>query len=404
MLTQSQKTLIKATIPVLREHGTALSQHFYHRMLTNHPELKELFNLTHQRSGAQAKALAAAIIAYAENIDEPSVLNPVIRLISHKHVSLHIQAKDYPIVGENLLCSISEVLNISMQDPLIAAWAAAYTQLADILMAAEQKLYQQHLQQHGSWIGWRSFKIVRKHAESKQISSFYLSPVDSAALPSYQVGQYISLRVFVAELGIKQPRQYTLSSSPHSDYFRISVKREDAETDKAAGWVSTTLHRLPEGSELELTAPTGNFFLLDAHKTNVLISAGVGLTPMIAMLDHLITANVAQPIHFIHACRNGQQHAMKSYLQALKRNYPKLKTLIAYEFPDASDLQHTDYDKRGRLDLTHGLAELLPYDADYYLCGPMPFMQLQYQALLARGIPSTQIYCEAFTSGGVAMN
>ena len=131
-MTPQQIELVKATVPVLRENGVALTGYFYNRMLGNNPNLKETFNMGHQRSGAQAQALAGAVLAYAENIEDPSVLLPVVELIAHKHVSLNIQAPDYNIVGENLLHSISEVLSISMEDPLIDAWAAAYGQLADL--------------------------------------------------------------------------------------------------------------------------------------------------------------------------------------------------------------------------------------------------------------------------------
>lgn len=118
-MTPQQIELVKATVPVLRENGVALTGYFYNRMLGNNPNLKETFNMGHQRSGAQAQALAGAVLAYAENIEDPSVLLPVVELIAHKHVSLNIQAPDYNIVGENLLHSISEVLSISMEDPLL---------------------------------------------------------------------------------------------------------------------------------------------------------------------------------------------------------------------------------------------------------------------------------------------
>ena len=137
-MTPQQIDLVKATVPVLRENGVALTGYFYNRMLGNNPELKETFNMGHQRSGAQAQALAGAVLAYAENIEDPSVLLPVVELIAHKHVSLNIQSPDYSIVGENLLHSISEVLNISMEDPLIGAWAAAYGQLADLFISTEK--------------------------------------------------------------------------------------------------------------------------------------------------------------------------------------------------------------------------------------------------------------------------
>ena len=128
MLSTQQLELIKATVPVLRESGVALTDYFYKRMLNNHPELKETFNLGHQRSGGQAKALAGAVLAYAENIENLAVLGDAVSLIVAKHVSLNIQADQYAIVGENLLHSISEVLSVPIDSDLIAAWAAAYGQ------------------------------------------------------------------------------------------------------------------------------------------------------------------------------------------------------------------------------------------------------------------------------------
>lgn len=402
-MTPQQINLVKATVPVLRENGVALTGYFYNRMLGNNPELKETFNMGHQRSGAQAQALAGAVLAYAENIEDPSVLLPVVELIAHKHVSLNIQAPDYNIVGENLLHSISEVLTISMEDPLIDAWAAAYGQLADLFTSTEKAIYEQHQQTQGSWLGWRKFKIAKKVNESEEITSFYLAPVDGGALPKYEAGQYISVRVFVEALGLKQPRQYTLSTSPQTDYLRISVKREDEKGDLASGWVSNTLHGLAEGSEIEVSAPTGNFYLIDSSKRNVFISAGVGLTPMIAMLNQLVTLDMPQPASFIHACRSSQVHAMKQHIQEQKTKFPRLSTFTAYEFPHSGDIIGEDYDVAGRLDLATVDTALLPANADYYLCGPIPFMQQQHQALVARGIKPEQIHSEAFGTGGAGI-
>jgi len=403
-MTPQQIELVKATVPVLRENGVALTGYFYNRMLGNNPALKETFNMGHQRSGAQAQALAGAVLAYAENIEDPSVLLPVVELIAHKHVSLNIQAPDYSIVGENLLHSISEVLNISMEDPLIAAWAAAYGQLADLFISTEKAIYDQHQQTKGSWLGWRNFKIAKKVVESDEITSFYLAPVDGGDLPNYEAGQYISVRVFVPELNLRQPRQYTLSTSPQADYLRISVKREDAKGELAEGWVSNTLHSLAEGSEIEVSAPTGNFYLIDSKKRNVFISGGVGLTPMIAMLNQLVTLDMPQPVTFIHACRSSQVHAMKQHIHDLKAKFPRLSTFTAYEFPNDGDVLGVDYEAIGRLDLASMDAALLPTTADYYLCGPMPFMAEQHKALVARGIPAENIHSETFGTGGVKLS
>ena len=405
MLTDSQRDLVKATVPVLRENGVALTSYFYNRMLTNNPDLKETFNLGHQRSGAQAQALAGAVLAYAENIDDPSVLMPVIEMVSHKHVSLNIQAPDYAIVGENLLHSISEVLEIPMEDDLITAWGVAYGQLADIFIDTEKRIYEEHQKTKGSWLGWRKFTVAKKVPESAEITSFYLKPSDGGAIAPHQAGQYVSVRVMVPELGLKQPRQYTVSDSPQPDYIRISVKREDSKGDQVGGWVSNTLHEnIQEGDEIDVSAPTGNFFLFDSSKKNVLISGGVGLTPMVAMLNHLVSLNMPQPVQFIHACRDGKVHAMKQHLKDLKVEHSQLSTMVAYEFPQDTEVQGEDYDVAGRLDLSTLSEAQLPKDADYYLCGPVPFMQEQHKVLVARGITAEQIHTEAFGTGGVTFS
>src|SRR5688572_32292465 len=110
MLTAKQKELVKATVPILREHGVALTTHFYKRMFKHNPDLKNTFNMGNQQSGKQQTALAMAVLAYAENIDDPTVLTTAVTRIGHKHVSLSIRPEQYNIVGQNLLASISEVL------------------------------------------------------------------------------------------------------------------------------------------------------------------------------------------------------------------------------------------------------------------------------------------------------
>lgn len=396
-LTDKQIELIQATIPTLQQHGVELTRYFYNRMLSNHPELKETFNLGNQRNDAQPQALAKAILAYAQNITKLQNLGDAVSQITHRHVSLDIQPEQYPIVGTNLLHSISEVLNVPMDSELIAAWTAAYQQLADILIKTEANLYQQQEKNHGGWNGWKKFKIVDKQPESSEITSFYLQPADNTPLPTYHPGQYISVRVMVPQLGIKQPRQYSLSDSNHPDYFRISIKKEAADQQHEAGYVSNTLHQHYHiGDEIEVTHPTGTFLLHHTDKSIVLISAGVGITPMIAILNTLAANKNQQHISFIHACRNSDVLAMHQHIIDLQQSMPNLHSYLACENPGAELMA----DKKGRLELSELNNSLLPSDADYYLCGPKAFMHSQYQALRKLHIPQNQIFMELFGTGG----
>src|SRR5215471_12975568 len=160
MLTQRTKDIVKATAPVLAEQGYPIIQRFYQRMFEAHPELKNVFNMAHQEQGQQQQALARAVYAYAENVEDPGSLMAVLKNIAHKHASLGVRPEQYPIVGENLLGAIKEVLGSAATDDIISAWAQAYGNLADVLMGMESELYEQSAAQLGGWTGWRTF-IVR---------------------------------------------------------------------------------------------------------------------------------------------------------------------------------------------------------------------------------------------------
>ena len=140
-MTTEQKQLIKATVPALKEHGLLLTTHFYQRLFTHYPDLKNVFNLDNQQNGRQPTALAMAVLAYAQHIDNPSVLEPALNRIGHKHTSLNIRPEHYSIVGEQLLASISDVLGEAATPQLLDAWAAAYGQLASLMIGIEAALY-----------------------------------------------------------------------------------------------------------------------------------------------------------------------------------------------------------------------------------------------------------------------
>lgn len=396
MLTESQKTIVKATIPVLGEHGVALTSHFYKKMFTENPELKQIFNRGHQEAGKQQHALAGAVLAYAQNIDNPSVLQDALIHIAHKHVSLGIRAEHYPIVGKHLLASIKEILGEAATDQLIDAWGKAYQQLADILIEMETKLYHD-LVQEGAWTGWRSFKITKKEAETDQITSFYLKPVDHGKVPAFHPGQYISVRVYVPEWDLIQPRQYTLSDAPGKDTYRISVKLEEGNAHSPAGQVSNVLHKnYNEGDVIDLAPPGGEFFLDEkSDKPVFLISAGVGITPMVSMLTYLSEQQTRRPVSFIHGTRNSKTHAMYNQINEIIQKNNHIKRITFYSEPGKQDRQ---YDYVGRVDLITVKEEIIP-DAQYYLCGPTKFMQERAMDLKKLGVPAENIYAEAFDTG-----
>ncbi|MEO0002878.1 MAG: hypothetical protein RLZZ22_570, partial [Pseudomonadota bacterium] len=225
MLNDAQRAIVKSTVPLLETGGETLTRHFYRIMLGEFPEVRPLFNQAHQASGDQPRALANSVLMYAKHIDRLEGLGDLPAQIIHKHVALQVLPEHYPIVGACLLRAIREVLGAEIAtDEVLAAWGAAYQQLADILINAEEQVYAATQAATGGWRGARAFRVARKEAESSEITSFYLSPVDGGPVVAHQPGQYIGLRLTVD--GQDQRRNYSLSAAANGSELRISVKRE----------------------------------------------------------------------------------------------------------------------------------------------------------------------------------
>lgn len=396
MLTQETKDIVKATAPVLAEQGYTIIRHFYSRLFQAHPELKNVFNMAHQERGQQQQALARAVYAYAANIENPESLAAVLKNIAHKHASLDVRPDQYPIVGEHLLGAIKDVLGAAATDEILSAWAQAYQNLADTLIRMENGLRDESARRAGGWVSWRSFVVRDKRPESDVITSFVLEPADGDPVANFEPGQYISIAVQVPELGLQQIRQYSLSDAPNGKTYRISVKREDGGP-YPAGYVSSLLHNhVSVGDEVKLAAPYGNFYI-DVNATNpiVLISGGVGLTPMISMLKKALQ-NPPRQVVFVHGARNSAVHAMRDRLRQAVKDYPAFSLIVFYDDPLPGDVQGKDYDHPGLVDVKRIEESILVPDADYYICGPIPFMRMQHDALQNLGVPEARIHYEVF--------
>ncbi|WP_279612147.1 NO-inducible flavohemoprotein [Burkholderia latens] len=396
MLTQKTKDIVKATAPVLAQHGYDIIKCFYTKLFDAHPELKNVFNMAHQEQGQQQQALARAVYAYAENIEDPSSLAAVLKNIANKHASLGVRPEHYPIVGENLLAAIKDTLGDAATDDIISAWAHAYGNLADVLMGMESSLYEQSSERLGGWTGWRTFVVREKRPESSVITSFILEPADGKPVANFEPGQYISVAVDVPDLALQQIRQYSLSDMPNGRTYRISVKRESGG-NYPPGYVSCLLHdHVNVGDEIRVAAPYGNFHI-DVHAKTpiVLISGGVGLTPMISMLKRAIQDPQRQVV-FVHGARNSGVHAMRDRLRETANTYANFNLLVFYDDPLPQDVEGADYDMKGLVDVNAIKGAILLPDADYYICGPVPFMRIQHDALKNLGIHETRIHYEVF--------
>lgn len=236
------------------------------------------------------------------------------------------------------------------------------------------------------WDGFRPLRVSTTHRESPTVLSIRLEPDDHTALPTPLPGQYLTIRIPEAS----DPallRSYSLSGDPGAGHYRISVKREDH------GQVSRWLHaHIEPGSLLEATAPRGDFYLVDDSTPVVLISAGIGATPVLAMAHALAAAHSDRHIWWLHTAHNTQTHAFAAEVTRLIESLPHAQQHVFY----TAGVEAAGIATRGRLNHQSIAALGLPTDATVYLCGPTQFMDDMCEALTAAGIDPAHIHTELF--------
>lgn len=397
MLEQNTIDIIKSTVPVLEQHGEAITKTFYKLMFKNHPELLNIFNHANQKQGRQQKALASTVYQAAKYIDRLEAILPVVTQIAHKHRSLGIKPEHYPIVGEHLLLAIKEVLQDAATEGIIDAWAKAYGVIADAFISVEKGMYEAAENQAGGWKDFKNFKVEKIVQESDCIKSFYFKPADGGEVTNYLPGQYISLKLTnIPGQQFTHIRQYSLSSSPNNEYYRISVKREDEMNGKPAGIVSNYLHNeVHVGDFIEISAPAGDFvFEENNDKSILLLSGGVGITPMLSMLNHLADKN--KQTVFVHAAINGNVHAFSDEVKEIDLKNESITSYICYEKPTILDQKENRFDKEGFITADWLRSIISDKDSIVYMCGPVVFMQAMFEALIEAGIKRENIRYEFF--------
>ena len=244
------------------------------------------------------------------------------------------------------------------------------------------------------WTGLRAFRCVRKEPESADISSFYFEPADGGAAPEFRPGQHVPVQITHSDGGEPLRRAYSLSSRPGERTIRITVKREPP-----SGLASGYMHDHVEvGSAVEMRNPAGRFVLDESSRRPVvLLSAGVGLTPLVSMLDHLVAIGSGRQIWFFHGARSGREHAMRDHLRTVARDHDNVHLHVCYGRPRPEDRRGIDFETEGRLTVDVLRSHLPPDDHDFYLCGPALFMREMAAGLSATGIRPERIRWEAFS-------
>ncbi|MBK4216810.1 pyridoxamine 5'-phosphate oxidase family protein [Paracoccus caeni] len=241
----------------------------------------------------------------------------------------------------------------------------------------------------------RKVRVVAKVPESNRITSFHLEAADGKALPPFKAGQHLPIELQVPGQPERVGRSYSLSGAPDTNSYRISVKHEDH------GIGSGFLHQhVSIGDTFDIHPPSGDFVVPEGDTPLVLISAGVGITPMISIMHEEAARKGARPILFAHVARDGENHAFRAELEALMAASPNIRRLMFYTKPRDTDVHAVDYDRIGRLSADDIIAAERTNGAQYLLCGPGRFLAEMRDGLEGNGVPQDRIHFETFGPGG----
>lgn len=380
MLSSQSFPLIEATLPLVSERMDGITPHFYRRLFQAHPELMDgLFSRSNQRNGKQQTALAGSIVAFAAWLvaNPDSYPEAVLVRIAHKHASLGIIEEQYPIVYKHLFDAIAEDLGDTLTPEIADAWTEVYWLMAHALIKIEKGLYAAQANDK-PWSPWR---ITQKRPAGAGAVTVVLEPADDTAVTPGRPGQYVSVRVSVAD-GLRQVRQYSLSQNAMDTTSRTITTKLDDD-----GEVSPVVNRILDvGAVVEVSNPYGDVVLEQSEGPLILASAGIGCTPSASLLHSLAESQSDREVLVLHAESAPDMWALKQEMTSNVDALPNADIQVWYE-------QETEGFHKGFMSLK-GLD--LPDDASLHLCGPLPFMKHLRSEAIEAGIPAERIQYEVF--------
>lgn len=384
--------IISATLPLIGAHIDEITTEFYRRMFGAHPELlRNLFNRGNQAQGAQQRALAASIATFASHLIDPGLPHPaeLLSRIGHKHASLGVTADQYPVVHEHLFAAIVEVLGAdTVTEDVAEAWDRVYWIMADTLIGMERDLYRSAGVADGDV--YRRARVVSRVDDPSGAVLITVRPLGGENA-DFVPGQYVSVGVTMPD-GARQLRQYSLVNAAGRDVLTFAVKPVAAVGESPAGEVSSWIAaNVCVGDILDVTVPFGDLPAPDGSRPVVLVSAGIGVTPMVGILEYLAASAPDTPVRVLHADRSDQTHPLRERQHELAAALSDARLDIWYE----------DGMTAGAPDAHAGLMDLsgieLPTEADVYLCGNNGFVQAVRAQLRDRGVAGDRLHCELFS-------
>lgn len=376
--------VVSATLPLIGARIDEITIEFYRRMFANHPELiRNLFNRGNQAQGAQQRALAASIATFATHLVDPNLPHPaeLLSRIGHKHASLGVTADQYPVVHDNFFDAIVVVLGAeTVTDEVAAAWDSVYWIMAQTLIDLEHELYVRAGVSDGDV--YRRARVVSRVDDPSGAVSL---TVQSSGAPfgNCLPGQYVSVGVTMPD-GARQLRQYSLVNAPGAKELMFVVK----PVGEVSEWIAKNVC---VGDILDVTVPFGDLPTPADGKPLTLISAGIGITPMIGILEFVARQAPDTRVQILHADRGDRTHPLRERQLELLAQLPNATMDVWYE----------DGLTEGWAGAHPGMLTFdgidLPDGAEIYLCGNSGFVQAVRAQLLDRGIPDASVHCELFS-------
>lgn len=392
MLSDTSRPVIEATLPVVGENIQEIARRFYAHMFDENPGLIDgLFNRGNQADGRQQQALAGSVAAFASMlVTTPDQLpDHLLSRISHKHVSLGLRPDQYQVVHDHLMWAIVDVLGEAVTPEVAAAWDEVYWLMANLLINQERGLYD--AVRLSPETVWRTWRVTERIQETDDVVTFVVERTDEREVKPSLPGQYVTIKMLMPD-GIHQPRQYSLTRADDGEHRQFSVKRVHG-MQTPDGEVSNLLHSSVQvGDQVVLSAPFGDVVLGFTDRPIVLASAGIGVTPMAGMLSHLVESGSQRKVSLLHADNSVDTFALRNQIQKDLAAMPDA-SLTTWFMEPSQPTQVVDGELAGFMDVS---TVDLPIDAEYYLCGPLPFMQAVRSALIDRGVLAKDIQYEVF--------
>jgi nitric oxide dioxygenase len=379
--------VVTATLPLIGAHIDEITTAFYRRLFINHPELlRNLFNRGNQSQGAQQRALAASIATFATHLVDPTLPHPaeLLSRIGHKHASLGVTADKYPIVYEHLFAGIVEVLGAdTVTADVAAAWTQVYWIMAETLIDLEHSLYSAAGVADGDV--FRQLRVVSRVDDPSGVVRLSVR----GDVTNHSGGQYISVGVTMPD-GARQLRQYSLVNAPGSGELSFVVKPVGADANGPAGEVSNWIKaNVWAGDLIDVTIPFGDLPIPAVGAPVVLISAGIGITPMISILETLLAEAPNTAVRVLHADHDHRSHPLRDRQRELVAALPNATLDLWYEagVPTGKSGLHTGFLTLEAVEFAEGV--------EVYLCGSNGFVQAVRAQLTE--LDASRVHCELFS-------